>query len=350
MKSDRIIPGVILVLVGLVILFDNLGYIDFDWGYLWHLWPLFLIVGGINLVFAHTRSPLASVVKVAVVLFAFLFIIGRYGAFGPRFAFDHDYNWHHHDHYNDDSDHDDDNNDNSDNDKSNSDTTSDRDDDSTDSKGVVKIESDRSFNVPYTSDAKTAELNIDGGASKYSLSDTTNQLFVAKTEEHWGKYNFWHHNDGSNYVLNFEMKDKNINWNGKHENSNKAEFKLNPNPVWDININVGAASLNFDLSKFKVHALKIDGGAASFDVKLGEPLESTTIKVSSGAASNDISIPKDAACKIESSTIFASTNFEEVGFKKTDDGDYETPGFDKAKNKIFITLDGIAGSFDVHRY
>jgi hypothetical protein len=346
MKNDRIIPGVILVLVGLVILFDNLGYIDFDWGDLWHLWPLFLIVGGVNLVFAHTRSPLASVLKIVVVVLGFMFVLGRYGAFGPRFDMGHSYSWHHRDRDNDDSD-----NDDSDHDNSDTTTSNDNDDnDTTDSKGVVKIESDHSFIAPYTNDAKTAELNINGGASEYTLSDTTNQLFAANTEEHWGKYDFWHHNDGSNYVVNFEMKDKNIHWSGKHEHSNKAVFKLNLNPIWDINIDAAATSVNFDLSKFKIHQLKIDGGAASFDVKLGEPLETTTIKVSSGAASNDISIPKDAACKIESSTIFASTNFEEEGLKKDGSGDYVTPGFANAKNKIYITLDGIAGSFDVHRY
>jgi len=354
MRNDRLIPGLILVLIGLVILFDNLGYISFYWEDLWQLWPLFLIVAGVNLVFAHSRSPLTTVLKIGVVIAAFLFVLVRYGDFGPKFGMHNNLAWHHRDrdHGNNDWDDDNDKNDNNDTtDNDNDGTIKIGTNDTTGDKGVIKIAGTRSFSQPYNANVKTAELNISGGASDYTLNDTTNQLFAATTEQHiGGEYQFWHHNDGSNYVLNFEMKSgHDIQWSGDHNKSNKAVFKLNPNPVWDINLEMGAVSMNFDLSKFKIHQLKVDGAAGSFDIKLGEPLETTNIKLATGAASNDISIPKDAACRIESSTLLSSTNYEEVGFQKVNGG-YETPGFKSAKNKLFINMDGLAGSFDIHRY
>lgn len=343
MKNDRLIPGLILVLIGLVILFDNLGYIDFYWGDIFHLWPLFLIVAGVNLVFANSHSALTTVAKIVVVVGAFLFVLVRYGDFGPKSGMHNNMAWHHRDHYND----------NWGNDNSNDTSDDDDDDDTTGNKGVVKFESTHNFNLAYTPDVKTAELNISGGASSYTLNDTTNQLFVANTKEHWGRYEFWHHNDGSNYVLNFEMNGKkgmHLNWHGNHDNSNEAVLRINPNPIWDVNVETGAASVNFDLSKFKVRSLKLDGGAASFDLKLGEPLETTNVNVSTAAASVHIRIPKDAACKVNISGFLSSNNLEDAGLTKGSDGDYETPGFETAKNKIFMNVSGGMASFDVHRY
>src|ERR1700744_6302681 len=161
MKNDRLIPGLILVLVGLIILFDNLGYIDFDWSELWHLWPLFLIVAGVNLVFAHSRSPLTTVLKVVVVIGAFLFVIVRYGDFGPRTGMHNNFVWHHRDQDNNDSDDDDNDNDNDGTMRESHDTTGD--------KGIVMPGGLRDFSFPYTADAKTAELNINGGASDYKI-------------------------------------------------------------------------------------------------------------------------------------------------------------------------------------
>jgi hypothetical protein len=347
MKNDRLIPGLILVMIGLVILLDNLGYIDFYWGDIFHLWPLFIIVAGVSLVFAHSKSALTTVIKVVVIIGAFLFVILRYGESGPRMDRHDHWFWHHRDHDNDDADDNGNNDDDNDGTVKIGTTTA----DTTGNKGVVKVSGVHNFQLPYTTDIKTAELNINGGMSSYTISDTSNQLFAANTKEFWGRYELTHSNDNNNYVLNFELNGKkDIDWHGDHNDGNTAIIKLNPNPVWDVNVEAGAADINFDLSKFKVSALKLNGGAASFDVKLGEPLETTNVHVSTGAASVDLRIPKDVACKVSISGFLSSNNLEDIGFKKDDDGDYETPGFAAAKNKILMNVSGGMASFDVHRY
>ena len=83
MKNDRLIPGLILVLIGAAFLLDNFGYIDFHWSNIWHLWPIFLIIGGVNLVFAHNKSPLATTLKIGVVILGFGLLL--FGNFGNRF-------------------------------------------------------------------------------------------------------------------------------------------------------------------------------------------------------------------------------------------------------------------------
>ena len=338
MRNDKLIPGLILVLIGGVILLDNFGYIDFDWGDIWHLWPLFLIIAGVNLVFANNRSPVATVLKISVVIIGFIFLLFAFGNMGSRFGYSAYHGWHHHNRDNDDN--------------SDSDDNDDDDDDTAGTKGIVKIESNKNFTVPYDVNAKIAQLNISGGGTKYILNDTTNQLFKADTKEHYGDYEFSHHNNGSTYVLDFDLKDKkghSFNLDMGDDKSNSATFRLNTNPLWDIDVEAGAMDLNFDLTKFKIRTLKLDGGAAAFQVKLGQPvIGDSNIKVSTGMASVNIDIPQAAACQIITDSGLSSNSFD--GFTKKGDGNYETPGFDSAKNKIIINIDGGLSSFNVTRY
>jgi len=130
--------------------------------------------------------------------------------------------------------------------------------------------------------------------------------------------------------------------------TNTAVFKLNAAPVWDINVEAGATKLDFDLTKFKIRKVDIDGGAASFKIKLGEPLDATHLNVETGASEVNIAIPKNAACSIETDTGLSSKKFD--GFNRTDDNKYETTDFHNADKKIYIRISGGISDFKVNRY
>jgi hypothetical protein len=322
MKNDKLIPGLVLVLIGAAILLANYGYLHFHWYNIFRLWPIFLVIAGVNLVFSHNKSPLATIIKVAVVVLGLGLLF--FGNFGERYNFwpGNHFNWS--------------NNDNDDND----------DNDDTGDKGV-KIVGNGTFNEPYKADIKAVRLNISGGATSYNLSDSTNQLFSATTKDNKSdKYNFSHSMDDSVYVLDFHMK----NHNGFNFDSdkNRVDFRLNPNPEWEINVETGASSLEFDLSKFKVKELKLHGGAASFHVKLGMPLAMTDVDVQTGVSGVDISIPQNAACSIESDSGLSSNDFP--GFTDMGDNRHETPGYAAAKNKMHIHISGGFSGFNVKRY
>lgn len=327
MRNDKIIPGVVLILIGGIILLHNYGYVNFHWSNFIYLWPIFIVIGGINLIFAHNRSVWATALKLLVIIAGFGLIL--FGNFGSRYNF-----WpHYNNHYNNNSDDDDDD-----------------DDDDNGGKNIVKIEGNSVFNEPFTADAKVAQLNISGGGTIYNLSDTTNQLFNASTQEFTGKYIFTHNKQDSVYVLNFDMKSNHGRMGGWRDNdkTNSATFKLNANPEWEINVETGATKLNFDLQKFKIRSLKLSGGAASFDVKLGQPLATTNINVETGVSEVNIRIPQSAACRIVTESGLSSNNFN--GFVKKEDNSYETPGFSSAKNKMYIKMSGGVSDFKVNRY
>lgn len=327
MRNDKIIPGVVLILIGGLFLLHNYGYVSFHWANFIYLWPIFIVIGGINLIFAHNKSPWAVALKLAVIIGGFALIL--FGNFGSRYNFWPHYSYH------------------SDNNNNDSD---DDDDDDNGGKNIVKVEGTSVFNEPFTADTKEARLNISGGGTVYNLSDTTNQLFYADTKEFTGKYVFNHKKEGELYVLDFDMKNGHgsMGWHGDNDRTNTATFKLNPNPEWNINVETGATKLNFDLTKFKIKSLKLSGGAASFDVKLGQPLATTNIDVETGVSEVNISIPESAACSITTDSGLSSNNFE--GFTKKENNSYETPGFSAAKNKIYIKMSGGVSDFKVRRY
>jgi hypothetical protein len=324
MKYERIIPGLILVLLGTVFLLDNYHIIDFRWSNLWHLWPVFLIMSGVNLVFARNRSPLATILKVGVVILGFGVLVFAHtdDSWFPRH-----YNFHYNED-NDDNDNDDDNN-------------------SSDSTGIVKVDGSSSFSEPYTA-AAVARLIINGGATLYTLKDTTNQFFEAKTREYYSRFEYYHKMDGAIPTFELKMKEKKGNFEWDTEKNNSAVIKLNPNTEWEINVNTGASKVDFDLSKFKIRKLELNGGAASFDAKFGQPLATTDVEVSASAAGIDLQIPQNAACRIIASTGLSSNDFN--GFTQKGNGTYETPGFDSAKNKFIIHINGAFAGFKVTRY
>lgn len=331
MKNDKIIPGVILVLIGAAILLGNFGYLHFHWYNIFHLWPIFLVIAGVNLVFAHNKTIWATAIKIAVLVIGLGLLF--FGDFGERYNFWPRY------HYN----YDGNNNDNNDSNDS-SDDDNNNDDDSTKTTNIMH--GNGAFTQPYDAAVKLARLNISGGGTSFNLSDTTNQLFNASTRDDESRYNFWTSKEDSIFVVNFKMKDH----KGFHFDSdkNEAEMRLNQNPVWDINVETGASKIDFDLSKFKIRRLEIHGGAAAFNIKMGAPLAVTNIEIQTGVSGVDISIPQNAACSIESDSGLSDNHFE--GFNKTRDNNYETPGYASAKNKLHLHISGGLSDFKVSRY
>jgi hypothetical protein len=330
MKNDKLIPGVILVLIGAAFLLHNYGYLHFHWENFFRLWPIFLVIGGINLVFANNRSPWATILKISVVILGFGLLL--FANFGERYNFWPGWHYSYH-------------NDNDDNDNNNSKDDDDDDDDDSNAK-TAKYTVDNAFNEPYTANVKVARLNISGGATAYNINQSTDGLFDASFKNNSKRYELSHSTEDSVYVLDFKMKDHNGIEFGSH--NNQVNMRLNPNPVWEVNVDAGAAAIDFDLSKFKVREVKCHGGFAAFKVKMGMPLDVTNVDISTGFAGVDISIPKDAACNIDTDSGLSGNDFE--GFTKTGDDTYETPGYAEAKNKMHIHISGGLSGFHVTKY
>ncbi|HVS92638.1 MAG TPA: hypothetical protein VHE59_11425 [Mucilaginibacter sp.] len=205
---------------------------------------------------------------------------------------------------------------------------------------------DTTYRLPFDASVKTAKLTLNGGTCIYQVSDSTKDLFRADAMLFYGRYALNGQKEDSVYTMDLTMTTKTSVKTGSHSDS--VNLKLNPAPVWDIDVNSGATDLDFDLSKYKIRNFNIHGSAGEFNVKLGQPLAQTNVKLAVGAADVTVSVPKSAACRIDEHSALSSTTFD--GFNKKDDGSYETGGFASAKNKIIIHFSGGISDFKVNRY
>lgn len=316
MKTDKIVWGLILVFIGGIFLLENFNVINFYWGSVWRLWPLFLVVLGANMLFNRGTGKAGAFIAASITIIALVFI----GYQGSRPREEQRNNWSFR--YNDDGDND-------------------------NSEKPARKSSTNTFTEAYNASTRRAELSIKGGATSYQLKNTTDNLFDADVKQSYGNYSLDKVTRDSVEILNFRMRQRDRNWDMGDTDGNQATIRLNERPVWDINVEVGAGEIDFDLTTFKIRNLELKGGAASFDIKLGKPLNTTSVNVETGVAEVKIAVPQDAACQIKVQSGLSSKDFE--GFTKQADNTYTTTNFVSAPNKIIINLKGGLSQFEVRR-
>jgi len=316
MNKEKLSWGLILLFVGGVLLLDNLDVINFYWRSVFSMWPVMLIVIGVNLLVPKRGVGNAVSIVVTVAALAFLAYRGTFPPHSNWWVFNNK-SW----------------------------QTERRTSDSNERR---REKSSGTFTHEYDSSITTAHLTIKGGAVEYEIEGLTDKLFSAEATSTIGTHHLETTTTGSNTDLIFRMRDtKKGNWNVNGD-ENWAKMSLNGNPIWHIALDMGAGSAEFDLTEYKVASLSFNGGAASFEAKLGMPLEETTITAESGVASVEIEIPRAAACKIIVKSGLSSKDFP--GFAKQGDGSYLTEGYENASNRFTINLKGGLSSFTVKRY
>jgi hypothetical protein len=308
MSYRKIFWGLPLVLIGILFILKNTGVLFFTWHSMWQLWPVILILWGISLI------PVKDWIKLALSFVTIVITFFAIQQYGPKDNHKWNFEW---------------------NDRNNRDTN---DEDNVKTYNNVMSEN-------YDSLTKFAELKLNIGVGNFNISDTTNMLIEVK-----------HDNDNANYSMTARAEDSLTRIELSLEKGefnegkirNNVNLKLNPNPIWDLDLNVGAAEVRFDLSGFKTRNLKIQGGASDIDIKIGAALPLTDVKLEAGAASIMVRVPESAGCEIISNTFMASKDFK--GFTKVGNQKYQTPNFATSTNKIMIDLQAGVARVDVVRY
>lgn len=306
MKTKNIIWGLILVLIGVLFILKNLDIIYFSWYSLWKLWPLLLVMIGVTIL------PVKDSIKVIlaiIVLIAAAFLLVSFPDFYNR----------------------------------NNDRTINNSQDNSSNKDTKEIDQ-RIFEV-YDSSITEAYLKFDAAAGDFIIDKSTDELFEFEKDGNLGRYTYSIKDLGAKREISMELEEGRII---RTDLKNKVTIKLNPNPVWEITVDVGAANIELDLSSFKIQQLAIDGGASFIDIRLGTLQTDTKIKINSGASSINIKVPQEFACQVNTSTVLSSRDLD--GFDKVGNGTFVTPGFsDKTKN-IVIDVEAAVSSLTVERY
>ena len=310
MKIERIVWGLILIFTGSIFLLENFNQIDFYWSSVWRFWPVIFILIGANILLSRFGNKSAAPYIIGLITIITLGLIAYQGTRPDNgiswLNFKNDIN--------------------EDPDEWNNSTT---------------------FTETYDG-SENAQLNIQGGATSFRLTDTTSNLFEASIMRQIGRFTLNKSVIDSIEVLNFKMRGGKQSWNLDKMENNETLIQMNNRPVWDIKIEMGVGEAIFDLSNYKVKKLVFEGGAATFEAKLGSQFPLTEVVVETGVANTEIKVPESSGCRIEVDSGLSSKDF--IGFIEQSDGTYETSNYGTAANKINISLKGGLSSFEVTKY
>ena len=306
MKTSHIFWGTLFIVLGLLILINNFSPLGLFWGNIWQFWPVVLVLIGVSMLIKNIAGKAVIAGAAALVLAIIIFASINF----TTCFIDNDF------------------------------------------EVVIDEIGNRNFAVTeyresFDPSTSKAVLRIDGGAGSFKIDSTTENLIYAKTEGIEDNYKFSKSESDSTVDISLKMKKTRFHF-GKSSYKNNVEIALNEKPLWDIRVNLGAASIKMDLTQHKVDNIDVDMGAASLDVKLGALAENTRFKIDAGASKIQISVPEEVACEIKTDDVLSSNNYS--GFQRVKSGLYRTSNFDEVNKKIIIDIDCGVSSIEVSRY
>ena len=304
MKSGRVFWGTLFVIIGLLGLLNNFFDFAIHWDTLWKLWPLLLVMLGVSAFLEDSKSKWIIIGGVGLLAGVVLFASVQRGCSGVERIVDgideHD------GHY-----------------------------------------TEQLLEQSYDSTVTAARFTFEGGAGHFEMGEVTDRFVSARTRSSVSDYRLDSDTSGDIPAFHLAMNDESVSWHGS-KMRNHVSMRLHPAPLWDIDVDAGAAKIDFDLSAYRVRRLDLDAGAASIEVRLGSRADTCVVRVETGASSVRLEVPDDVACELRTESALSSKHVH--GFVNLGDGVYRSEGFETAKRLILIDVDSGLSSITVDRY
>lgn len=161
--------------------------------------------------------------------------------------------------------------------------------------------------------------------------------------------------DGKKFVQ-IRQKEFAFNFGLDLGNDGNSGWAINVNPVAPLSLDFegGVGHIEMNLEAFNLTDLNLDMGVGSLDITLPSPQQSYDVDVSGGIGEVKLDIPDDAEIQVIVSTGIGSTDLpsnllkvrgEDEGI--SEDGTWQTEGFELADRRITIYFDGGIGSLDI---
>jgi len=300
MKTGRVFWGVLLLVIGGLFLLNNLGWYYPDWSGIWRFWPVVLILWGISALVPNQKVKWIFSAFMAVLLGMILFWMFSFG-------------W--------------------------------IDSDGTFVRGKAKTQY---MNQTYSPDIKRAVLDVETGATRIEIDGTTSDLVEVESRSHFGEYELTTSQTGDAANVDLSFQTDRVHWGFGSGRRNFTRIKLHPEVMWDLVMKIGAAKAELNLSEFKSERIRIEAGAASIRLRLGDHSPETSVELRTGVAAVIIEVPTDVGCRVEIDAPLSKKSFQ--GLRKIEDGLYETDNYASAEKKINIEIDAGVSKLVVKRY
>lgn len=298
MKSKQLSWGFFLITIGSLFLLTKYNFINTDFSFVWDIWPLIFILWGGLIIFKNTiaKPILSSLTGIYLAVMLFGIVSNTFS----NFDWTNDYN-----------------------------------------------QVYQTYAEDYNDSIKYAELDFKSGAGYFEIAETTDKLILCNSYGSWADYDFETSKTDSSCYIDLRLEKNTFNF-PINKVKNNLLINLNEKPVWDIDLNFGAAKAKLDLSHYRVRNVQLNTGASNVILKLGDKYDSTDVDIDIGAAKIKIYVPKNSGCRLEGDMVLMSRDLD--GLKKVDSDLYETPDYENAQKKVSIRINGGVSSFKIIRY
>ena len=258
MYRGPILFPLVLIVLGFLLLFSNLGYIQFDfWQFVQTWWPLILIILGLDVLIGSMRARRVKTQTLA-------FDLGA---------------------------------------------------------------------------APQADVAVNFGAGDLTIGKAAPGKIVDGTFE--GEVRYDARPDGRVW-----LKLEPFNWWGWNPRGYRWTVGLTDAVPLKLSLDGGAANANVDLTDLRLSELRLKTGASSTVVRLPRAAGMTHVRINAGAASVKLLVPEGVGARIRSNMALGSNDVDQRRFPRSG-GDYVSPDYDTAPNKIDIQFEGGVGSLAV---
>ena len=296
MRYKSVFWGILFITAGLLWLLKSLQIVDFGWHDVLALWPFILIWTGISVIpVKNVIRIILDILTLCVALFVLLFPCNKPGNDGIRIT------------------------------------------------DKVAVETLDSLEYAY------AELSMNAGAGTFIFAPG-NALIEIKGLEMSERY--------LNIVESQEdnMRSAEITLNIHPfvdiiDNNQEKEMYvlLNPTPVWEMDLDMGASRSIMDMRDYKIQSLSIDAGVSDIALTLGDKYSDVEVEVSAGVTNLSMKVPLNMKCVIENKSALSGLNFK--GFTQLSKQEYVSESqSDTVKGVIHITLESGVSNLSVERY
>jgi Domain of unknown function (DUF5668) len=296
-RRGSVIGPLMLIFIGGVFLLQNAGIVaPTVWGNLWRLWPVVLVLVGIELLFGSRAGWLVGIVGLVAVGAALSFAAGW--NFDPH-------------------------------------VTASR------SPAVTRtfrtdVGSAQQASVTVRFGAGQLEIGPLGGGAPEQLASMTYEGPTELVAE--PNYSVVGGNGRLEYQLNGRGGSALMPFTDDR-NSPHMAINLAPNvPITTLLVQSGAADAKLDLSSLRVTNLDLAVGAAATRVRLPDA-GVTNVHISSGASTLTLEIPPGVAARIRHRGGLSTLNVDQTRFPASGDDRYQSSDWETAQNKADISLE-----------
>jgi hypothetical protein len=277
----------LLILAGIVALLVNVGQIPVERVFqVVNLWPLILIVIGLELIIRRLMHGVAGDVAAAVVVLVAILGAATYVAAAPNPA--------------------------------------------------ANQTLDASEQL---GDVQSASLEINAGAATVSISSDSEigtDLYKAHIAYSGTKPDVTF--DASSRKLTISQRGN--NFMVFQSRRFELDLQINPKVTWAVEVNTGAATSTLDLSQVQLKSLSLNSGAAKDDIRLGPATQAVPVEIDGGALTVRIHRPKGTEASVDVSGGAVSLNGDGRQINGVGHQSYQSPGFSDAGNGYRIEING----------